>query len=187
MEHRTTGGAGEPAAAANPPRTRRTRKVRAKRAGAQKLARGAARAKLASKAGRPGLSVYARRLLMLARWAVPRGGVALTHAEIDRLTAWTVGQTHAFIGRTQNPHVETLFAYARLFGVHPAWFITGFGPRPHVRSIRAAIERARDAHRLALTKAAIVAETVSRTAERLRGMSAEEIEAARQAANVGGR
>lgn len=184
MEHRTTGGAGEPAAAANPPRTRRTRKVRAKRAGAQKLARGAARAKLASKAGRPGLSVYARRLLMLARWAVPRGGVALTHAEIDRLTAWTVGQTHAFIGRTQNPHVETLFAYARLFGVHPAWFITGFGPRPHVRSIRAAVARAREARALEEAKAAFVAERMVAVAEELKPLTREELDGMRVAAST---
>ena len=161
-----------------------------KKAAKRRPSRGRGRslkAVLAAKARGSGPSIYARRLQMLMRWGVSRGDEPLTLAEIDRLVAWTVGQTHAFIGRTQNPHVDTLFAYAALFGVNPAWFITGFGPRPHVRSIRAAIARARAARALEEAKAAFVAESVSRTAARLRGMSAEEFEEARRAANVGGR
>lgn len=185
MEHRPTDGASGTAVSARPSRTRRPAKGRAKRADAQKKRpRGASRAKLAAKAGRPGLSVYAKRLLLLARWAVPRGGEALTHAEIDRLTAWTVGQTHAFIGRTQNPHVDTLFAYARLFGVHPAWFITGFGPRPHVRAIRAAVARARAAHALDEEKAAFVAERMRAVAEELKPLTREDLDRLRETASA---
>jgi hypothetical protein len=169
------------------PRIERATRKRA--GGAARLKKRAAKKRSVKKSRRvtleqrlrlPHISLYARRLLILARFATAPGETPLTLKDIDVLSGFVPGQTHAFVGRVQNPYVDTLFHYARLFGVSPAWFITGLGPKPHVGAVRAAVARAREARALELAKADYIAQNVAATAERLRGMPAEEFEALRR-------